>query len=224
MKFRPLFFLLLLSTGCELLTLFDRTPPTCIIHSPADSTVATGIVQVVAEAFDSLGIATIEFYADEVMFARESSNQATAEWDTRQLAENSWHKLFCIATDLAGNRGASDTVNVQIQKTTQQNVFHGEITLSSNRSWEIKFRAEAGDIVIGAARSATSGTISRFSLLDEDNLQKYRRNQSYTALYEQSNVRELSLSYQFTTDGFYYLIFFNNTGSTQTYWGRFVLE
>ncbi len=224
MRFKPLLFILLLGPGCELLTLFDRTPPVCSIRSPADSAIVTGIVQVTAEAFDSSGVATIEFYADGVMFARESSDRATVEWDTRQLAESSWHELFCIATDIAGNRGASDTVNVRVQIIAQRNVFHGQITITNNRYREIKFRANAQEKLIGEARSATSGVITQFLLLDEVNYNNYRRNQSYTALYEKSNVRELSISYQFSADGFYYLIFFNNTGTSQTYWGRFVRE
>lgn len=224
MKFRYLVALLLLGTGCDLLLTLDRTPPVCVIHSPADSSTVSGIVEISAEAFDSVGVAAIEFYADGTLFAKESSEQATVQWDTRQLTEGTWHQLFCIATDLSGNKGYSDTVNVKIAAIEQRNVFHGQFTLPDRYYQWVEFDAVSGETLIGDARTATSGTISRFLILDQENFNRFRANQSCTPLYERQNSREVSLSYNFSSSGTFYLVFFNTTGTTQTYWARFLIK
>lgn len=220
--FTPLLFLSFIA--CDLLIKLDKTPPICIIYSPSDSAVVSGIVRIQAEAFDSVGVARIEFYADGVLFAQNSNSSATAEWDSRQLPESSWHQLFCIATDLADNKGYSDTVQVQILQSAQRNVFHGQIILQDRYYRWIDFNAETGETVLGDARATPNGTISRLSLLDQTNFEKYRSGKSYTPLYEKQNVAELSFNYQFTTSGKFYLVFLNTTGSTQTYWARFVIQ
>jgi hypothetical protein len=226
MKFKPLLTgLLLFSTGCDLLLkLIDTTPPVCYIRSPLDSTVVSGLIKVQAEAYDSTGIAAIDFYADGTPFASESSASVSIDWDTRQLPEGSWHKLYCIATDLAGNRGTSDTVNVQVLANHQRSVFHGRIIITNQSYRWVDFSVQTGEQISGETRAVPPGTISRISLLDRGNFQKYRSGQAYTALYEQSNISELTFSYQFTANGTYYLVFLNTTGSTQTYWARFVLN
>lgn len=220
--FTPLFFLILVA--CDLFLKLDKTPPVCIISFPSDSALVSGIVKIQAEAFDSVGVAAIEFYVDGSLIAQDSNSQATAEWDTRQLAENSWHQIFCIATDLANNKGYSDTVQVQIFKSAQRNVFHGQIILQDRYYWWVNFDATVGETVLGDARATPEGTISRFSLLDQSNFDKYRSGKSYIPLYEQTNLAELTLNYQFTTTGKFYLIFLNTTGKTQTYWARFVIQ
>lgn len=202
----------------------DRVPPVCVISSPADSSTVSGIVAVSAEAFDSVGITSIEFYADGNLFAQESSTQATVQWDTRSLPEGTWHQLFCIATDFSGNRGFSDTVNVEIQNTKMRNVFHGQFTLPDRYYRWVEFSSQIGETLIGDFRTATAGTLSRFLLLDEENFDRFRANQSYTTRDMQENVHEFSLSYHFSTAGTFYLVFINTTGTTQTYWARFFLE
>ncbi|MGB9742633.1 MAG: Ig-like domain-containing protein [candidate division WOR-3 bacterium] len=225
MKFKPLLLtLLLLGTGCDLfLSLLDRTPPTCIILFPPDSAIVSGVVLVRVEAYDSSRITAIDFYADGVLTATESSATAEFEWNTTSLEPGSWHRLFCIATDPAGNKGSSDTLNLQIARPGQQNIFHGKFTLNNNYYRWIDFSAGAGKRLAGESR-AVNGIISRLSLLDADNFQQYRQHQSYSALYEQQNAAEMTLSYQFTTAGTYYLVFLNTTGTPQTYWARFTLE
>lgn len=226
MRFKFLIFALLFwATGCDLLLkLLDKTPPVCYLRSPLDSTVVSGIIKVQAEAFDSSGIAAIDFYADGNLFATESLGTASVDWDTRQLPEGSWHTLHCVATDLAGNEGTSNTVNIQILTGSQRSVFHGRIILNNNYYRWIDFSTISGETINGESRATPGGKISRLSLLDRENFQKYRSGQTYTALYEQNNITEISLSYQFTVNGTYYLVFLNTTGSTQTYWARFVIQ
>ncbi len=211
-------------TACDLLSQLDKTPPTCIIYYPPDSAVVTGVVQIRAGAFDSMGVRSLEFYIDGGFFACESSAEATTYWDTRELPVHSWHQIFCVATDRAGNKGCSDTVNVQIFQPTQRNVFHGQITLLNQHFFWVDFNVESGEAILGDARALPDGSISKFSLLDYDNFQKYRSGKTYTQLYEKTNLGELTLNYQFTASGKYYLVFLNTTGKTQTYWARFVIQ
>lgn len=224
MKFKPWILLILLLTGCDLLIkLLDTTPPSCHILSPLDSTIVSGTVPVQVEAYDSTGVAAIDFYADGIMIASESSATATFEWNTSTLEPGSWHKIYCIAADLAGNRGTSDTVNLQIAAIGQQSIFHGKITLNHNYYRWIEFSADSGRKVLGDTR-AVSGTISRFSLLDPVNFELFRQGRSYVPLYEQQNVAEVNLNYQFATGGTWYLVFLNTSGTVRTYWARFTLE
>lgn len=225
MKSKPLFFVMLLFlTGCNLLwKILDTTPPYCYIRSPLDSSLVSGIVSVQVEAFDSSGIAAINFYADGILTATESSATANFEWETTSLEPGSWHRIFCTAIDLAGNKGLSDTIHLQIATMGPQGIFHGKITLDNNYYQWIEFSADSGKKVVGDAR-AVSGVISRFSLLDLNNFQRYRQGQNYTPVYERQNVSELNLNYQFATSGSWYLIFLNTSGTTRTYWARFILE
>ncbi|MEO0053920.1 MAG: Ig-like domain-containing protein [candidate division WOR-3 bacterium] len=191
--------------------------------SPPDSAIVSGTVPVQVEAYDSNGVAAIDFYADGIMIASESSAAATFEWNTSALEPGSWHKIYCIAADLAGNRGTSDTVNLQIAAIGQQSIFHGKITLSPNYYHWIEFSADSGRKVLGDAR-AVSGTISRFSLLDPVNFELFRQGRSYVPLYEQQNAPEVNLNYQFASSGTWYLVFLNTSGTVRTYWARFTLE
>lgn len=213
---------ILFGINCHIL--IDSTPPTCLIISPFDSSLVSGIVIVQAEAHDSGGIARIDFYADGSLFATETSATATAEWDTRNLPENSWHKLYCLATDLAGNHSASETVNIKVVSTAQRSLFHGKITINNNYYFTINFDAETSKTIRGDARAVNNGKISRFLLLDANNFQKYRAGQPYTALYEQNDRSEVSINYQFTVTARYYVVFLNTTGTSQTYWIRLTLE
>jgi|UniRef100_A0A7V3PTT7 hypothetical protein len=225
MKFKLLALtLLLLSTGCDLLLqLLDKTPPTCIILSPPDSSLVSGVVHIQVEANDSNGIAAIDLYTDNSLAATESSATADFEWDTGQFEPGSWHRLFCIAIDHAGNKGSSDTLHLQIAALGPKSIFHGKITLNNNYYRWIEFDARPGKKISGTAR-AVNGTISRLSLLDTINFQKYRQNQTYNPLFEEQNTTEASINYQFTISGAYYIVLLNTTGSQKTYWLRFTLE
>ncbi|MEO0077458.1 MAG: Ig-like domain-containing protein [candidate division WOR-3 bacterium] len=213
-----------LFAGCEWLLSLDTIPPECWITSPADSAMVSGNVNVRAEAFDSVGVERIEFYADGVRFATDSSSQASTTWDVSGLPEESWHQLFCIAYDLAGNAGYSDTVSVRVASASQRSVYHGSLSVSAGAYVGVKFETLVGDSLKGEARAASGGTIGRFIWLDNANYQQFKQGGSYTSLYEVTGVSELSLAQPVPAAGTYYLVFANTQSSRQTYWVRFVLE
>ncbi|MEO0080395.1 MAG: Ig-like domain-containing protein [candidate division WOR-3 bacterium] len=214
--------LLLSGLACELL-LKDRTPPSCVITYPTDSTIVSGIVIIRAEAFDSSGVALIRFYVDNGLLKAESSNIATANWDTRNLSQESWHRLWCSALDIVGNEGYSDTVVVQVAQPGQRNVFHGELELAAGYYTWIGFKADTSDILAGDAR-ALNGTISRFLWLSRSEFRKYRQHQSYTPLFQQGRVTEFNMREAVPTADSFYLVFENDSTVTKRYWARFVLE
>lgn len=216
--------LLLMLTGCDLLLkILDSTPPDCYIRFPPDSSVVTGIVPLQVEAFDSSGIAAIDLYVNGNRTASESSATVTFEWNTTALEPGSWHRIYCIATDLAGNQGTSNTVNLQIGTIGQRSIFHGRIALNNNYYRWIEFSADSGQKVTGAAR-AVSGTISRLSLLDRSNFEQFRQGRPYTPLFEQQNLPQVTVDYRFSTSGTWYLVLLNTSGTVRTYWARFTLE
>lgn len=215
---------ILLVAGCEWLLSLDRVPPECWITSPADSAMVSGRVNVQAEAYDSVAVERIDFYADGVLFATDSSSEASATWDVSALPEGSWHQLFCVAYDFAGNAGYSDTVSVRVASASQRSVYHGSLSVAAGGYAALKFEALAGDSLVGDARAAAGGTIGRFSWLDNANYQQFRQGGNYTAIHELTGISELALGQRVPGAGTYYLVFANTQSSRQTYWVRFVLE
>uniref|UniRef100_A0A7C4CE17 Uncharacterized protein n=1 Tax=candidate division WOR-3 bacterium TaxID=2052148 RepID=A0A7C4CE17_UNCW3 len=214
----------LLLAGCEWLLSLDRVPPECWITSPADSAIVSGYVSVRAQAYDSLVVERIDFYADGALFATDSSDYASATWNATALPEESWHQLFCIAYDLAGNAGYSDTISVKIASASQRSVYHGTLSVPAGGYVAVKFEALAGDTLAGEARAASGGVIGRFSWLDDANYQQFRQGATYTAIHEVVGVGELSMTRPVPGAGTYYLVFANSQSSRQTYWARFTLE
>lgn len=215
---------LVLFAGCEWLLSFDRVPPECWITSPADSAMVSGRVTVRAEAFDSIGVERIDFYADGVRFATDSSSPASAAWDASALPDDSWHQLFCVAYDLSGNAGYSDTISLRVAKASQRSVYHGTLSIPPNSHVAVRFEALAGDSLAGEARDVTGGTIGRFIWLDSANYQQFRQGGTYTAILEFARVSELSLASPVPGAGTYYLVLASSQSFRQTCWLRFVLE
>ncbi len=218
---------LVLFAGCDLLDSLlgtDTTPPTCQITSPADSTSVNGVVPLAATAFDSIGVDRVEFYADGSRVSADSFSPYSASWDVSGLAEGTWHSVSCIAYDLAGNKGYSDTVVVEIAAVGQRSVYHGELDVQAHAREVVSFDAHPGDTLTGDAQVVAGGTLSTFLWLDQDNYQKYIANQSYTALFQQNNFSQMSMRQGVATSGKFYLVFANATSSAVSCWARFVLE
>jgi len=216
--------MMMVVAGCDLLLGVDTTPPTCQITSPADSALVNGIVPVAANATDSVGVARVEFYADGALVETDSSEPYSASWDASSYAEGSWHALSCIASDLAGNRGYSDTVAVKVFRIGQTSVFHGELEVAQKSSDTVSFNAGAGDTLAGEALVVTGGELSSFLWLDRDNYQKYVAGQPYSALFRQDTLSQMSMRQAVLSGGRFYLVFINNLSLKVKCWARFVLE
>lgn len=215
---------LVLFAGCEWLLGFDTTPPTCQITSPTDSASVNGVVPLAATAFDSVGIDRVGFYVDGSLVGTDSSSPYSAGWDASGETEGSWHSLSCIAYDLDGNKGYSDTVAVVITGVGQRSVYHGELEVAPGYARAVSFNATAGDTLAGDVQIVSGGTLTKFVWLDQDNYTKFAGAQPYTALFEKDNLAQASLRQAVPSTGKYYLAFANGGSATVKCWVRFVLE
>lgn len=215
---------LLTVAGCEWLLKLDRIPPICYLRSPVDSSTVCGTVVIRAEAEDSVGVSRIDFYVDNRWLGTESSATGVVQWVTDTLPEQSWHTIFCIAFDLAGNAGFSETANVRIEMPEQRSIYHGTFELRNGQSLGIGFEARQGDSLIGDARVASNGVISRFLWMDRANFELYRRQRAFVPIVSLTNVRELTIAHAVPQSDSFYLVFENTTGYTQMCWARFRLE
>lgn len=82
----------------------DVTPPTVSIVQP--SPVLSGVVTLAADATDDVGVARVEFFANEIPIGTATAEPFEIEWDTREL-ENGSYSLTADAYDAAGNVGRS---------------------------------------------------------------------------------------------------------------------
>jgi hypothetical protein len=93
----------------------DTTPPTVTLTTPTAGQTVEGAVPLTATATDSVGVAGVQFWVDgqavgtPVMTAPYSST-----WSS-YLATNGWHTIQAVATDNAGNVGASALISVLVQ-------------------------------------------------------------------------------------------------------------
>ena len=89
----------------------DTTPPSIIITSPANGSRVSGIVSVLVNAVDDVGVVRVELYIDGNLQATSASVPFTTRWNARRAAAGA-HSLMCKAYDAAGNAGASSTETV----------------------------------------------------------------------------------------------------------------
>jgi len=215
---------LVLSARCDWLLNMDVTAPTCAITSPADSSAVNGVVAIAATATDSSGVDHVTFHADGTVVGTDTTSPYSATWDASGLAEGTWHSLYCTAHDLAGNKGYSDTIAVEIAGVGQTGVFHGELEVPARGRKSVWFNAQVGDTLAGDALVVSGGTLSSFLWLDQDNYQKYIANESYTALFQQDNFSQMSMRQTVAAADKFYLVFVNAGNAVVTCWARFVLE
>jgi hypothetical protein len=199
-------------------------PPTCRITSPVDSAQVSGTVPIQVSATDSVGVVSVEFFADAASVAARTDSPYTATWNAEGQTEGSWHQLYCVAEDLAGNKGYSDTVRVQIAAAGQRSVYHGELTVQQGRYQSVQFEAVSGDTLSGDVRVSAGGTLSTFAWLDSVQHVEFKAGRAYTALFSRSDFAQLSMSEAVVRTGTYFLVFANGSTGTRVCWARFVLE
>jgi len=212
----------LLTSGCD--WLLDKEPPVCHVLAPADSAMVSGMVLVQASAFDSNSVTCVNFYADGAMFASDSTESYSGQWDTQGLAEHSWHSLFCIAYDFAGNIGYSETLQVEVVSAGGRAIYHGRIDLGSGYYYPVGFTASTGDTLAGDFRVQSGGALTSFLWLDKANYHLFQASSPYTSLLREDNRTELSVSQAVVTNDSFYLVFLNTGGSQISIWARFSVE
>ena len=87
----------------------DTTAPSISITSPVAGSNVGGIVSVVANATDNIGIAAVAFSLDGQALAQDSSTPYSMAWNTASVG-NGAHTLSAVASDAAGNSTFSSLV------------------------------------------------------------------------------------------------------------------
>jgi hypothetical protein len=215
---------LVLFARCDWLLNMDVTAPACAIASPADSSAVNGVVTIAATATDSSGVDHVTFYADATVVGTDTTSPYSATWDASGLAEGTWHSLYCTAHDLAGNKGYSDTIAVEIAGAGQTSVYHGELDVPARGHKSVWLDASADDTLAGDAQVVSGGTLSSFIWLDNENHQKYVAGQTYTALFQQDSFSQMSMRQAVASSGRFYIVFANTGNAVVKCWARFVLE
>lgn len=214
----------LLAAGCDWLLVNDTTPPTCVITSPADSSLVSGDELIAATAQDSYDMGRVEFYVDDVLLAADSTAPYSATWPTAGLADDSWHRLQCRAYDAAGNMGPSAVVNAQVAGGSQRSVFHGEIDLAAGYFKPVGFAGGAGDTLAGDVLVTAGGTLGTFMVLDRQGYAAFRTSGSYTPLLRQDNFTSYAVTLALPAADSFYAVFWNSGSGTRTVWARLALE
>ncbi len=94
----------------------DTTPPTVSITDPADNSIVSGTITIVADATDDAGIDSVEFFLDGAKMndGVEYNYPYEQWWDTTVHPDGSVHTILTKATDTSGNVAYSDTVHVTV--------------------------------------------------------------------------------------------------------------
>jgi subtilisin family serine protease len=94
----------------------DTTVPVVNITAPTANAIVTGTVNVAISAGDNVGVDCVSLYVDGTLLNTVAASPYNVAWDTTRLP-NGTHTLSAVATDTAGNTGASAQVSVTVSNT-----------------------------------------------------------------------------------------------------------
>ena len=146
----------------------DVTPPAVRVLAPSGpdpdrATPVTGETRVVIAAEDASGIARVDLHVGAAPAVAVPGPPWEYRWNTAELGEGTWHRLWAIAVDQAGNLAASDTVyarafnrgpGVTLTEPAHGALVRGQIVATA----EIASGAPAIDRVEFLADAAVAGT------------------------------------------------------------------
>ena len=99
----------------------DITPPTVILSQPSPGSTVSGEVTIVAEAFDDVAVASVQFFVNGLTIGSETPVDTqppyTATWQTR-ISGNGTYTLTALARDANGNETTSAPVTVTVANVT----------------------------------------------------------------------------------------------------------
>lgn len=130
----------------------DTTPPTVVISSPANNSIATGSVIITANASDNAGISKVDFYLDGALKYSDSTAPYSMTWDSTEVADGS-HTITAFATDTSGNE-AQHQIVVTVNNSASSDLVKPDISfiepLGTEYSWSdgnLRIHAAASDNV-----------------------------------------------------------------------------
>ncbi|MEM0373966.1 MAG: Ig-like domain-containing protein, partial [Sulfolobales archaeon] len=90
----------------------DIQGPQVNISTPSNNAVVSGVVNIVANVADNVGVSKVLFYIDDVCVSTDTTSPYSYSWDTR-LVSNTTYTIRVVGYDTTGNNGyAQIVVNV----------------------------------------------------------------------------------------------------------------
>jgi cysteine-rich repeat protein len=94
----------------------DTTPPTVAITSPTERSPVAGLITLVANATDNVGVASVQFLVDGANFGEpDTTSPYSIDLDTSTLSAGS-HTISAVARDAAGNSTTAALLTISVVK------------------------------------------------------------------------------------------------------------
>jgi hypothetical protein len=128
------------------------------IANPVAGQTVSGQTRVSANVTDNVSVSSVKFYVDgKALGSPVAKAPYATSWETT-TATNGTHKLTAVATNSAGQTGASDVVEVSVQNPVQQSpcfVVDANVTANGNGTVTTPAftTAEAGEQVLAFVSS-----------------------------------------------------------------------
>ena len=94
----------------------DNLPPQITITYPAGGDIASGEVSIIIQAIDNTGIESLTVFVDDTKIAKLQGNSSKSEyivrWNTYPYQDSTYHTIYALAWDKAGNKGISPSISV----------------------------------------------------------------------------------------------------------------
>lgn len=100
----------------------DNNPPVVNLTSPTNGSLVSGVVTLQALAWDSVGVARVDFYVDGGLLSSTAVFPYLALWDTRALPAGSTYTIQAKAYDQVGHETVSNSAQVAVADTTAPTV------------------------------------------------------------------------------------------------------
>ncbi|MFK8017771.1 MAG: Ig-like domain-containing protein [Gammaproteobacteria bacterium] len=147
----------------------DIVPPAVVVAAPLG--VLAGTVTLAANANDASGVASVDFWIDDALLARDTVAPFEATFDTTTVADGEY-AITARALDNAGNEGLSPVVNVTVDNAPPPDDQAPSVSLADPGMMIM------GSITLTAAASDNVGvTLVRFfvddQLIGTDNVAPY---------------------------------------------------
>ncbi len=102
------------STDFEILDQSDTTPPTLTLLYPAAGSTIQGIVNVVVDATDNVGVDSVQFFIDGIFETTDSTEPWGFGWNTAPFDSGTVHTLYMKGFDPSGNVGTAGPTSFTI--------------------------------------------------------------------------------------------------------------
>ena len=102
------------STDFEILDQSDTIPPTLTLLYPAAGSTIQGIVNVVVDAKDNVGVDSVQFFIDGIFETTDSTEPWGFGWNTAPFDSGTVHTLYMKGFDPSGNVGTAGPTSFTI--------------------------------------------------------------------------------------------------------------